>query len=424
MKIKKYVARNMPEALQQVREDLGDEAVILNTRQIRRNNRFNLHDEARVEVTAAFDESTAAPPVEAEEARKQIAPLAAQKYAVQSDLPIQPESLEAPPPQSRSHHQPRAASCIEEAQIGGEDNQRAVENVEIARELRHLREVVARVDKRASAGIVLPHTLERLSDRMHSMGLAEEIIQSVVQKLLQGLDGEALDDRRLVAERAVGLLVESLPKSKDIIKIGRRRKIIGFIGASGAGKTTAMAKIAAGFAMKRKDRIVLVTTDDKRVGALDQSRTFAEVIGVPLEVAYDGEEIKAILKRYEAAQLVLIDTGGCGPHDRQAWEHQRQLLEVAGADEVQVVLDGLNSLDHMLDVIEASAVFAQRRLLFTKMDEVVRPGAVLSAAVRSGLSTSYLVAGSEVPGAIEVGDLPKLVEKMIGTAAVSLKGGG
>ena len=97
MKIKKYVARNMPEALQQVREDLGDEAVILNTRQIRRNNRFNLHDEARVEVTAAFDESTAAPPVEAEEARKQIAPLAAQKYAVQSDLPIQPESLEAPP---------------------------------------------------------------------------------------------------------------------------------------------------------------------------------------------------------------------------------------------------------------------------------------------------------------------------------------
>ena len=414
----------MPEALQQVREDLGDEAVILNTRQIRRNNRFNLHDEARVEVTAAFDESTAAPPVEAEEARKQIAPLAAQKYAVQSDLPIQPESLEAPPPQSQSHHQPRAASRIEEAQRGGEDNHRAVENVEIARELRHLREVVARVDKRASAGIVLPHTLERLSDRMHSMGLAEEIIRSVVQKLLQGLDGEALDDRRLVAERAVGLLVESLPKSKDIIKIGRRRKIIGFIGASGAGKTTAMAKIAAGFAMKRKDRIVLVTTDDKRVGALDQSRTFAEVIGVPLEVAYDGEEIKAILKRYEAAQLVLIDTGGCGPHDRQAWEHQRQLLEVAGADEVQVVLDGLNSLDHMLDVIEASAVFAQRRLLFTKMDEVVRPGAVLSAAVRSGLSTSYLVAGSEVPGAIEVGDLPKLVEKMIGTAAVSLKGGG
>ena len=424
MKIKKYVARNMPEALQQVREDLGDEAVILNTRQIRRNNRFNLHDEARVEVTAAFDESTAAPPVEAEEARKQIAPLAAQKYAVQSDLPIQPESLEPPPPQSQSHHQPRAASRIEEAQRGGEDNHRAVENVEIARELRHLREVVARVDKRASAGIVLPHTLERLSDRMHSMGLAEEIIRSVVQKLLQGLDGEALDDRRLVAERAVGLLVESLPKSKDIIKIGRRRKIIGFIGASGAGKTTAMAKIAAGFAMKRKDRIVLVTTDDKRVGALDQSRTFAEVIGVPLEVAYDGEEIKAILKRYEAAQLVLIDTGGCGPHDRQAWEHQRQLLEVAGADEVQVVLDGLNSLDHMLDVIEASAVFAQRRLLFTKMDEVVRPGAVLSAAVRSGLSTSYLVAGSEVPGAIEVGDLPKLVEKMIGTAAVSLKGGG
>ena len=421
MKIKKYVARNMPEALQQVREDLGDEAVILNTRQIRRNNRFNPHDEARVEVTAAFDESASPSSVEAEEARTQAAPLAAQKYAVQSEPGVQPEPWGEVKPRSQPPPQPRIAPPVEDLQRGGEDNLRAVESGEVARELRHLREVVTRMDKRASAGIILPQALERLSDRMHSMGLAEELIGSVVQKILQGLDGEALDDRRLVAERAVALLVESLPKFKDIIKIGRRRKIIGFIGASGAGKTTAMAKIAAGFAMKRKDRIVLVTTDDKRVGALDQARTFAEIIGVPLEVAYDGEEVNAILKRYEAAQLVLIDTGGCGPHDLQAWEHQRQLLEVAGADEVQVVLDGLNSLDHMLDVIEASGIFAQRRLLFTKMDEVVRPGAVLSAAVRSGLPTSYLVAGSEVPGAIEVGDLAKLVEKMIGAAAVSSK---
>ena len=80
----------MPEALQQVREDLGDKAVILNTRQIRRNNRFNLHDEARVEVTAAFDESTSTSPGEAEEAKMQAAPLAAQKYAVQSDSCVQP----------------------------------------------------------------------------------------------------------------------------------------------------------------------------------------------------------------------------------------------------------------------------------------------------------------------------------------------
>jgi len=411
----------MPEALQQVREDLGDKAVILNTRQIRRNNRFNLHDEARVEVTAAFDESTSTSPGEAEEAKMQAAPLAAQKYAVQSDSRVQPEPWGEVNPQSQPQPQSRIGPPLEDQQRGGEDDSRTVEGGEVARELRQLREVVARMDKRAPVDIILPETLKRLADRMHSMGLAEDLIGPVVQELLQGLDGEALDDRRLVAERAVGLLVESLPKSKDIIKIGRRRKIIGFIGASGAGKTTAMAKIAAGFAMKRKDRIVLVTTDDKRVGALDQARTFAEVIGVPLEVAYDGEEINTILKRYEAAQLVLIDTGGCGPHDLQAWERQRQLLEVAGADEVQVVLDGLNSLDHMLDVIEASGVFAHRRLLFTKMDEVVRPGAVLSAAVRSGLSTSYLVAGSEVPGAIEVGDLAKLVEKMIGAAAISSK---
>ena len=92
-------------------------------------------------------------------------------------------------------------------------------------------------------------------------------------------------------------------------------------------------------------------------------------------------------------------------------------------DEVQIVIDGLTSFDHMLDVIEASEVFPHRRLLFTKMDEVVRSGAVLSVAARSQIPISYLVVGPEVPGAIEAGDLAKLVGKIIGVTATTPKRG-
>ena len=287
---------------------------------------------------------------------------------------------------------------------------------EVSRELRRLQETVARLEQRAPAAVALPPTLRRLEDRMRTMAFSEELAGRVVQQLFHDLDGAALEDRQRVGESASALLTEAMPGSRDIIKIGRRRRVIGFVGASGSGETTAAAKIAAGFAMKRRDRIALITADDKRVGSLDQARAFAEIIGVPLEVAYDCDEMGGVLANYETAQLVLVDTAGCGPHDRQAWDRQRQLLEAAGVDEVQVVIDALTSYDHMLDVIEATEVFPTRRLLFTKMDEVVRPGAVVSAAVRSQIPLSYLVAGPAVPGAIEAADAARLVSQVMGVS--------
>jgi len=397
----------MPEALQQVRDDLGENAVILNTRKIRRNSRFNPHRETRVEVTAAFDESATAP----RPAEEAPAPsLAARRYGLRAGAT--PPAPEEPPRQDPA---PLGAPPA-----GSQPAVRSEGLEQVLQQLRQLREAVIRMEGRSPAGVVLPETLERLARRMHSTGLAPELVDELVQQLFRELGGEALEDRVQVGERATALLRSRLPECRDI-KVGRRRKVIGFLGSAGAGKTTAAAKIAAGFAMKRRNRIVLVSADDQRVGALDQVRAFAQIIGVPLEVAYTEEEIRTVLDRHGKAQLVLIDSAGCGPHNHRERERQRRLFDAAGVDEVQVVIDGLSSLDHMLDQIEASEVFPERRLLFTKMDEVVRSGAVLSAAVRSQVPTSYFIVGATVPGEIEAGGLAKLVGEMIGVPAVSRK---
>ncbi len=403
MKIRKYEARNMSEALQQVREDLGEGAVILNSRQIRRNNRFNLHDEARVEVTAAYDEVPAAassaavrpPPAP-------TMPLNVQRYVAQAG------HEEAPvPPAPAAMTSPTPASSVDMSPV--------------LEQLRQLRQDLSRVEQRVPGGVVLPETLSRLAERMGNMGLEEAIIARVVQQLLEELDGEALQDRTRVGERAGALLVEELPPLKDI-KIARKgRKVVGFVGPSGAGKTTAMAKIAAGFAVKRKGRIVLISADDKRIGALDQARAFTEIIGVTLEVAYNPEDIKAVLAAHEDAQLILIDTPGCGPHDHREWERLRLLFDAAAVDEVQVVVDSLLGLDHMLDIVEASENMVERRLLFTKMDEMVRPGAALSVVISSQISTSYFTVGATVPGAIKAGDMAKQISELIGVAPATGK---
>ncbi len=404
----------MPEALQQVREDLGDNAVILNTRTLRRNNRFNLHDEARVEVTAAYDEGPAAPPGRSR--------LAARKYEAQSahepavEPADQPRSSawasEPPPPFAAARSQPveEPVSAVPSFAATAEDS---VEDgtEQVSRQLRRLQDTVARLERKG--GVKLPDELGRLSERLHSVGLDREIIDRVVGQLLEGMSGKALSDRQQVGQSAAARLLQMLPRSKRI-KLGSKRQVIGFFGASGVGKTTAAAKIAAGFTLKSKEHIVLVTADDQRVGARDQVGAFARIIGVPLEFAHTSEEMQAVLEKHERARLVLVDAPGCGPHHHRELDRQAELFAAAGVGEIHVVIDALHGFDHMLDILEASTGLPERRLLFTKMDEMVRPGPVLSAAINSQIPTSYLAVGAQVPGDIEAGNLNKLVEKIVG----------
>lgn len=413
MKIRKYVARNMPEALQQVRDDLGENAVILNTRQIRRNNRFNPDDEARVEVTAAFDESAVTAPAPASVAAPSparsaaAANLAAQRYSSQAGGS---SAVAAPVVASRgavpvTGEPSRPASLVD----GGELEK-------VMRQLRQLQDTVSRMERRTNASaMALPDAVIRLSERLRNMGVAAALTDELSAELLRELAGSALDDRDEVGVRAAGFLAQRLPACKHI-RIGKKRKVIGFFGSSGAGKTTAVAKIAAGFALKRKERIVVVSADDRRVGGLDQARAFAHIIGVALECAYSEDEMAAVLDRHDQAQLILVDAPGCGPNDQGERERQHRLFASAGVQEVHVVIDALSSLEHMLDLVEASATFPERRLLFTKTDEVSRPGSMLSTAIQSQIPTSYMTVGCEVPGDIEAGELTKIVAQIVGHA--------
>ena len=403
----------MPEALQQVRDDLGEQAVILNTRQIRRNNRFNTGEDARVEVMAALDDS-AAP------ARRQVPPavrpsagvsrLAAQRYGAHSVVnepvdslpPFDAESVIEVSTQEEEHG-------VRDAGVqGGKDLER------VMRQLRYMQETLARVERQGKAStLVMTDALSRLSKRLRNMGVASSLVENILAGALRDLSGDALEDREQIGDWIAGSIAENVPACKHI-RIGKKRNVIGFFGASGAGKTTAVAKIAAGFALKRKEKIVLVTADDRRVGALDQAKAFAHIIGVELETAYSEEDIASVIDRHQQAQLILIDVPGCGPNDQAECERQHRLFTAAGVQEVHVVIDALNGYEHALDIVEASRVFGVRRLLFTKVDEVVRPGAMLSTVIQSELPPSYMTVGRQVPGEIEAGDMNKIVAQILG----------
>ncbi|MFH1570969.1 MAG: hypothetical protein ABIL09_23445 [Gemmatimonadota bacterium] len=431
MRIRKFVASSMPLALQQVRETLGEDAVILNTRKLSGRGRL---EPGQVEVTAGCEEEVPA-------------------MAAATGIEARPGSVGAPRPvplYSRLYNQGRGG----DARVRALDLASVVPNLRPAVQqpapekpalpperpalseppaqpalgapLQQLKEAIARMERLAT-GLALPPALDELAGDLRRAGVAEELVRQCLQAVFQELDGSALAKVAVVRRRAAEYLAGRLPPRRDI-RIGKGRRTVAFVGLSGSGKTTAMAKIAAGFAAKLRRRgesrevILIVSTDTRRVGGLDQVRSLAELVGVPFEVAYEEAEMVAALERHPAARLVLIDTAGCGLREAGERERQQRLLEVAETDEVHIVVDGLTSLENTVDIVQAHPAAPERRLLFTKMDEATRPGSVLSAAVRVDVPVSYLTDGPALPGGLRPGDLRALVDEVVSPASAIASG--
>ncbi|MBT3346164.1 MAG: hypothetical protein HN404_24430 [Gemmatimonadetes bacterium] len=273
---------------------------------------------------------------------------------------------------------------------------------------------------RHSSSLELPAEVARLGERLRRVGVSEDLTRGLMPKVLRSLGESDQDNREIVCEVAANLLYDMLPERIDL-RIGKKRKVVAFVGPSGSGKTTAVAKIAAGFVKRRRRRndyqegeIAIISTDTQRVGALAQARAYADLIGVPLEDAHDAADLERALAKHAGARLILIDTAGIGPHEVKQREQLRGLLDTAAVDEVQVVLDGRTGYDHMLDVLEVCDGEQPRRLLLSKMDEAMHPGAALSAAIAGSMPSSYYTTGPAIPGGICPGDLRRLVDWVVG----------
>lgn len=471
MKIKKFTAPSVPLALRQVHEGLGNQAVILNTRTLEPGGDPDL----RVEITAALDESapvavetspqrqeSAGAELPARAAGNGRADLLGRVYGRSrpqaADNAAQDLSpMRAPTPRWRDQEQERpveeghirsaaqwlaglpavqrdasgqaSADVVDTPTATPEISEKKDDSVVIG-QLRQLEDAVHRMASQTD-GFELPPELSRIGERLRRTGLSSAHMHQCQQMAMRELNNEELDDRELVARTVVRCLREMLPDSGEI-RIGTEQKVVAFVGPSGSGKTTAAARIAAGFVRRRQQRgaepysgeIVLVNADSQRVGALAQARAFADLIRVPLELAYDEAEMDSAVATHNGARLVLVDAGGCGPHERGGIEQQRRMLSAASVDEVHVVVDGLTGPDHILETAktwnEANAtdtgVGIETRLVVTKMDQCVRPGAIVSAAIDAALPISYLTVSASIPGGICPGDLTPWVEWMVGLA--------
>jgi len=365
MKIKRFVAQDMRQALRMVRETLGEDAVILSNKSV----------DGGVELTAALDLVEEV----CDETLDQRIPQAARQVITGSGIAT---------PQADTERTRNAA--LEE----------------MRHEMQSLRRWMAAELSGLSwydMGQRAPHSQELLA-RLMGLGLGAELARRLAQRV------NDIEDPDQAWHKALYLLADEIDIcDSDVLECGG---IVAVIGPTGVGKTTTIAKLAARFALRHGHRSVgLITTDSFRIGARDQLQTYARILNVPVRTATTREEMDQALVMLGDRRLILIDTAGMAA----AHEHildQRALLEAAG--------DGLTTLLALSATTEATAVqralslFAEFRpnaCVMTKLDEAASVGGLLSALIQAGLSTAFVTDGQRVPEDLQAAQAHPLVTR-------------
>ena len=284
------------------------------------------------------------------------------------------------------------------------------------------RDLIARVEP-LERSCTLEAAYARLIEQEVAKELADRIMRDVTQELASSTD-EGIEPSELRVREAIERRISALLPSDELDsfrmlpgKHGARR--IAFVGPTGVGKTTTLAKIAAQLTLKRGLRVGIVAADTYRIAAVDQLRTYAEILGVNVEVASSPTEAARACERLGDVDVILIDTAGRSQNDRMKLSELRAFLAAAQPDETHLVLSATASARALAREAEAFGPLGVDRLVLTKLDEAASFGTLISLVERLGTRVSFFTHGQEVPDHIEVARGGRLAALVMGNSTSS-----
>jgi len=373
MKVRTFRARSMGEALALVKRTFGGRAVIIHTKNVRAPGLSGFFGRQIVEIAAASD-NAASPTLQGAPTRDLGVPAAYREQA----RPKQPTS----------------------------DDQLTRLREEIAGIRTTLDDMVRSNCPPTVAGLPEPLTecYTTLLRRGVDEALAAEVVRSVADEASEA-DLWFVDRLR---ERITGRLAEHVKVAGPVQLAAGRCRVVALVGPTGVGKTTTIAKLAANSRVRAQRRVALITIDTYRIAAVQQLRTIADIIKVPLRTVLTVGDLRAALNDLRGYELVLIDTAGRSQRDEMKMSELKSFMAAASPDEVHLVVSATGSTGNVLEVIKRFSDCGPNRLLLTKLDEAEALGRLVSVSSRSDVPVSYLTTGQDIPDDIELASANRL----------------
>lgn len=361
MRIKTFEAQTMKEALALARRELGEEAVVLNTKHVKAGGILGLRGGTKVELMAAVDEPALV------EAVPSAGAFAAQAYA--PPVPSTPSITQEPD----------------------------VEINQLRSEVNELGALVRSLTRPAEAGPMVDVPL------LVRAGVDELLMHGPLADLAN------IEDPLALASALAGKMQAfAAPPTLD------GRQVIAFVGPTGVGKTTTLAKLAARLSLEKRVKVALVTADTYRIGAVEQLRTYARIMGLPLEVALSPEEVAAAIEKHSDKDVILVDTVGRSQRSDEHLAELKSFVDAAQPTETYLVVAASLSDSTQDEVVEKFKILSPTRLVVTKLDETADLGCLVNLPLGTGLGISCLTAGQNVPQDIDFADAGIIARLVVG----------
>ncbi len=391
MKIRRYLGSNTQEAILKVKMDLGNDAVILNTRKVRQKGFFKLFAKPMVEVLAAVDE----------------------EYGAKKEQPRQ---------ETRVQTLPREAMAVknEEKDQKISDLENKVNGMEtmlkkIYEQVQPDRQKTAQApadtgEKQESYPKVLQLFYNNLVKNEVEPETAKKIMDTVSARLGEGA---SVNETASVLYNVISGILGK-PETLKLREDGRPTVVM-LVGPTGVGKTTTLAKIAANYALNHKKKVGLITADTYRIAAVEQLKTYAEILGMPVSVIYSPGELGEAVELHSDKDIILVDTAGRSHKNKAQFEELKTIIQAANADDIYLLMSAITSVRNCREILGSYNFLKDYKLIFTKLDETPISGIILNARYMTNKSLSYITTGQSVPDDIEIANIDKITKNLLGS---------
>lgn len=399
MKLKKYEASTEQEAIRMVKDELGLDALILNVKRVKPKGLFALFKKPYVEITAAYEDK---PFIKIED--------------IKDNEEVKTENI------NKSENESNFDQLLTD-NTKNEEHEKIINNLE--NKLSETEDMLNKFIGQLSELSTNPQEKNKYDNPklqfFYNMLISQGVTVEISDKLLENIDEiddfDKLDINlivKIVYNRIINILGEPVTISFD--KDSKFAKNIVFIGPTGVGKTTTIAKLSSNFMINEGARVGFITADTYRIAAIEQLKIYADILGSDVGIVYNVEDMKEqIDMRKVVNDLIFIDTAGRSHKNIENFEELEQLLNAIPDPEIYLVLSITTRYEDLLSIIAAYSQIADFRIIFTKLDETTSIGSILNISYITGKEISYISDGQNAPDDIDIFSPEKIAKALLGS---------
>lgn len=421
MTINKFQGKTKEEAIQKAKTEFGENAVIMNVKEVKPKGFFRIFKSTTYEVTAAMEEK--------EQNVNQTIAMQNMKKLHESINFAADEKIQIPKPEVKTEAEIEAKPEIKPvhmpdfSQLIQQEQKKENEERKIEKRLDDLSDRLEKSLGHAQGGmdVAKEPSAEELNfiRILYSTLLKNEVSEKYVNQILDEVEqfirpGNSVD---MILANVYQKLILRFGQPKPIELSGSKPKILAFVGPTGVGKTTTIAKIASKYKVDYDKKVAFITSDTYRIAATEQLQVYANILDAPMAIVYSKDEINSAIEKYADYDMVFVDTAGFSHKNAPQRDDMKKLLDAIDgkySKEIYLVLSATTKYKDLLEIVDVYHEITDYKFIFTKLDETTTYGNLLNIKLHTGAELSYMTIGQNVPDDIAIFDTQKIVKQLLG----------